>query len=108
MKHALNGSGLFSRSGLSLGTRLFLRDWRAGELRTLTFSLIIAVMAVTAISLLSDRLSRTMLRQSTEMLGGDLVVSSTRQPNKAWPDKPAWSQSSLGRLIRPSGSKGSW
>lgn len=61
-----------------------LRDWRAGELRILLLALIIAVTATTAISFFTDRLQRAMLSQSSELLGGDLLLQSPRQVDPSW------------------------
>ncbi len=67
-----------------LAWRLLLRDWRAGELRILLSALIIAVTATTAISFFTDRLQRAMVSQSSELLGGDLLLSSPRPINATW------------------------
>lgn len=69
---------------LRLAGRLLLRDWRAGELRILLSALIIAVSATTAISFFTDRLQRAMLGQSSELLGGDLLLQSPRQLEASW------------------------
>ena len=58
--------------------RLAARDWRAGELRLLLAAIVVAVAAVTAISLFVDRLQRALLTESTTFLGADRVVVSTR------------------------------
>lgn len=73
-----------SRSRYRLAWRLLLRDWRAGELRILLSALIIAVTATTAISFFTDRLQRAMVNQSSELLGGDLLLSSPRPLDKSW------------------------
>jgi len=73
-----------SASRYRLAWRLLLRDWRAGELRILLSALIIAVTATTAISFFTDRLQRAMLNQSSELLGGDLLLSSPRPLDSAW------------------------
>jgi len=67
-----------------LAWRLLLRDWRSGELRILLSALIIAVTATTAISFFTDRLQRAMVNQSSELLGGDLLLSSPRPLDSAW------------------------
>lgn len=69
---------------LRLAWRLLRRDWRAGELRILLSALIIAVAATTAISFFTDRLQRAMLGQSSELLGGDLLLSTPRPLAPAW------------------------
>lgn len=72
---------------LRLAWRLLLRDWRAGELRILLSALIIAVTATSAISFFTDRLQRAMLSQSSELLGGDLLLQSPRPLDEAWLNK---------------------
>ena len=67
-----------------LAWQLLRRDWRSGELTTLFSALLIAVAAVLAVSLLTDRLTSGMTRESAELIGGDLVISSTREPDPAW------------------------
>jgi len=69
---------------IKLAARLLLRDWRAGELHILLFALVIAVAASTSIEFFTDRISRGMDQQSAEFLGGDLVLSSSRQVEQAW------------------------
>ncbi len=69
---------------LRLAGRLLRRDWRAGELRILLSALIIAVTATTAISFFTDRLQRAMLSQSSELLGGDLMLQSPRPLDTTW------------------------
>lgn len=69
---------------LALSWRMLRRDWRSGELRILVLALIVAVAAVTSINLLTDRFDRLLSRESAEMIGGDLVVSGTRELNPQW------------------------
>jgi putative ABC transport system permease protein len=54
------------------------RDWRAGELRLLALALVIAVAAVTAVGFFVDRLRLGLERDATQLLGGDVVISSDR------------------------------
>lgn len=61
---------------LSLALRLFVRDWRAGEMRILFVALIVAAASVTTVSFFSERVSRAMVRESSQLLGGDLVIVS--------------------------------
>ncbi len=64
--------------------KLLARDWRSGELAILSAALFIAVAATTAVSLLGDRLSRTMSLQAAEFLGADLSVGSHEPPSPDW------------------------
>ncbi len=68
----------------ALALRMLRRDWRSGELRILAAALVIAVAAVTSINLLTDRFGRLLTRESAELVGGDLVVRSTRTPDRKW------------------------
>ncbi len=67
-----------------LAFKLVARDWRSGELTILAAALIVAVGASTAVSLLGDRLNRTMSLQAAEFLGGDLAVSGHGPPPPEW------------------------
>ena len=63
-------------TGLRFSLRSIRRDWKAGELRIIALSLMLAVTAVTAVGFFTDRVGRAMTRQASELLAGDLVVSS--------------------------------
>ena len=63
-------------SMLSLAARLLVRDWRAGETRILLAALLVAATSVTTVSFFSERVGRAMVRESSQLLGGDLVVVS--------------------------------
>lgn len=65
-------------SVLSLSWRMLWRDWRSGELRIVTLALIIAVTSVTAVGFFIDRVDRGMQQQAGELIGADLVVTSSR------------------------------
>lgn len=72
------------RQRLRLALQLLARDWRAGELRLLAASLVIAVGAVTAVGFFADRLQRGMLNQSADLLGADTVLVSPEPVEAAW------------------------
>ena len=63
---------------LRFAMRLVARDWRSGELRLLLAAALVAVGAVTAISLFVDRLQQALLAEATTFLGADSVISSSR------------------------------
>ncbi len=65
-----------ARSMILLALRLFARDWRAGEMRILFVALIIAVASVTTVSFFAERVGRAVVRESSQLLGGDLVIVS--------------------------------
>ena len=58
------------------GLRSFVRDWRAGELRLLVLSLVVAVAAMTSVGFFVDRLRGGLERDAAQLLGADLVVIS--------------------------------
>ena len=72
------------RKTLSLSWRMLLRDWRAGELRLLIAALIVAVAAVSTVGFLVDRIRLGLERDATQLLGGDVVLSSDRPLPKVW------------------------
>lgn len=59
-----------------LAWRMFLRDWRAGELRILAAALILAVTSVTSVGFFSDRVRQAMIGQAQQLLGADLLVTA--------------------------------
>ena len=63
----------------SLVLRFAARDWRSGELRLLLAALLLAVGAVSAISLFVDRLQRALVAESTSFLAADRVIDSSRE-----------------------------
>ncbi|MGS2724413.1 ABC transporter permease [Porticoccus sp. GXU_MW_L64] len=69
---------------LILAARMLRRDWRAGELRVLLLALVVAVMAVTTINLLTDRFARLLQQQSAQLVGADLILASSREPDPQW------------------------
>ena len=63
---------------LRQGVRGFVRDWRAGELRLLVLSLVVAVAAMTSVGFFIDRLRGGLERDAAQLLGADLVIISDR------------------------------
>jgi putative ABC transport system permease protein len=63
-----------------LAVRALWRDWRAGELRLLALSLIVAVGAVTAVTFFTNRVERAMVLQASELLAADLVIETSAPP----------------------------
>lgn len=53
------------------------RDWRAGELRLIALATVLAVAALSSVGLFTDRVSRAIEVQATELLAADLVLEST-------------------------------
>lgn len=74
-------SGLTSlRLGWSLGTRQFLREFRAGRLRILMLAVMLSVFGVATVSMLADRVRSALLQQAGQLLGGDLVLRADQLP----------------------------
>jgi len=72
---------------LLLAMRLLRRDWRAGELTVLTVALVIAIGAISAIGLFSDRMERAVSGQTAELVGADLRLSGPQPVPRAWLDR---------------------
>ncbi len=58
--------------------RMLWRDWRGGELGILAIGLVIAVTSITAVGFFTDRIERGLQQQSAELIGADLVITSSR------------------------------
>jgi putative ABC transport system permease protein len=58
--------------------------WRLSEMRLLFLALLVAVVAVTSVGFFTDRADRAMTQQATTLLGGDMVVVSTRPINESF------------------------
>lgn len=57
--------------------------WRAGALRVLVFSLVLAVVAITAVSFFTQRIESSLNQQGGLLLGGDIVVEADHEiPDK--------------------------
>lgn len=65
-----------SSSALGFAVRRLRRSWRSGELLILALALVIAVAAVSAVGLFSQRVRTALSNQSGETIGADLVFSS--------------------------------
>ena len=63
-------------SAWRLGMSALRRDWRSGELNILLLALVIAVVAVTSVGFLADRVSQALTSNSVQMLGGDLALEA--------------------------------
>lgn len=58
--------------------RQWLRRWRLSEMRLLFLALWISALAVASVGFFTDRVESAMERQASQVLGGDLVLSSSR------------------------------
>ncbi|MBX2867417.1 MAG: FtsX-like permease family protein [Acidiferrobacterales bacterium] len=63
---------------LRFAPRLMWREWKSGEFTVLLLALIVAIASHTAIGHFSDRISRAMVTNANNLIGGDLVFSSSR------------------------------
>ncbi|MGI9316476.1 MAG: ABC transporter permease [bacterium] len=72
---------------LRFAPRLLLREWKGGELTVLLLALLIAIASHTAIGHFTDRISRAMAISANNIIGGDLVLSSSRQIKQQVRDK---------------------
>lgn len=61
---------------LRLSWRQLRRDLASGELRVLCMALVLAVVAVSAVSFVTDRATRALQIESNRLLGGDAVLRS--------------------------------
>ena len=57
-----------------LDIKLLWRDWRGGQLNLIVSALVLAVMVVTAVSLLADRVERGLSEQISSFLAADLAL----------------------------------
>lgn len=63
---------------LALGLKLLLRSMRAGELTLLAVALALAVASMATVALFTDRTRLALEQEANRLLGGDLVLTSTR------------------------------
>ncbi len=59
-----------------LATRLLVRDWRAGETVILVIALVVAVAAMSAVGLFTNRVRQAVTQQAGEVLAADLRLES--------------------------------
>jgi len=59
-----------------LAIRLLRRDWRSGEVTVLIMALLIAVASATSVVFFTDRISRALENQASELLAADLRIAS--------------------------------
>jgi putative ABC transport system permease protein len=65
-------------SALAYATRRLRRGWRSGELVVLALALAVAVSAVSAVNLFTERVRAALEAQTGEALGGDLLFRSRK------------------------------
>jgi putative ABC transport system permease protein len=67
-------------SSFQFAWRLLKKDWQSKDIQVLVVALILAITALSAVSLFTSRLQNKILLQASEVLGGDLAVISYRFP----------------------------
>ena len=64
--------------------RIFKRDWRRKDLMILLFSMAVAMASISVIYLVIDRIESATEREVADVLGADVVVTSSREIPEAW------------------------
>jgi len=67
-----------------LAWRLLWRNWRSGEVKLLALALVVSVTVVSTIALFTASLERTLMAESSALLGGDRIITSNREPQSEW------------------------
>ena len=74
---------------MRLAWRLFRRDLAAGELTLLLAALILAIAATTTLRFFSSSLEEAIRQQAAQLIGADLVLSSSRSLRPEWSQEAA-------------------
>lgn len=61
-----------------MGLRMLLRDFRAGELRVMALSIVLAVASFTTVAFFADRVKSALTRSASQLLGADVVLVADR------------------------------
>lgn len=69
--------------------KLLWRDWRGGQLNLIVSALVLAVMVVTAVSLLADRVERGLDEQISSFLAADIAVQGSLEVPNFYREKAA-------------------
>ncbi len=72
---------------LKLSFRMLCRDGRAGELHVLILALVIAVASMTTVGYFADRVEKTLAQESNQLLGADLLITSSREISSDYADE---------------------
>ncbi len=68
---------------------LWKRNWRIAESRLLFLALLVSVTAVSSVTFFTDRTDQAMRQQASKIMGGDLVVQSTRPISASYQEQAA-------------------
>jgi len=69
---------------MRLALTMLWRDWRAGELRLLAWSVVIAVAAVTSVAWLAERVAGATEARAADLLAADRAVETTEPTPDDW------------------------
>ena len=67
-----------------MALKLLWRSWRGGQLGLVFSALVMAVVVVTSIALLADRVERALVKESSHFLAADAQVRSSREMPTEW------------------------
>jgi len=67
-----------------MALKLLWRSWRGGQLGLVFVALVMAVVVVTSVALLADRVERALVKESSHFLAADAQVRSSREIPAAW------------------------
>lgn len=70
-----------------LAFKLLLRNWRSGELKLLSISLVLAVAVLSGISIFTNRLDTSLRLQSNAILGADSTIESPTALPLTWSEQ---------------------
>lgn len=70
-----------------MALKLLWRSWRGGQLGLVFGALVMAVVVVTSVALLADRVERALVKESSHFLAADAQVRSSREIPTAWLDE---------------------
>ncbi len=71
-------------SVLRHGWRFLWRESLQAEMRLVFLALVLTITAMATVGLLTNRTAKTLVQQSNELLGADLVVASSRAIPQSW------------------------
>ncbi len=82
-----------------LSWRLLLNEWRAGELRTVGWAVVIAVAAVVFTDSAADRVHRSLVADSHALLAADLRIEGREPIPKLWIERAQQSGLQVARVV---------
>lgn len=69
------------------GLRFLWRESLQAEMRLVFLALVLTITAMATVGLLTNRIAQTLVQQSNELLGADLMVASSRAIPQGWIDE---------------------